>query len=236
MDAISGGLLNGGWQKRLARLLSALTACGIVAACHSATVPPEPPPRQSPPAPVSANPEQGFAAVIHLAETLLEVHAEPMDVGGELVPDAVMFHVNGGLDRVLDFHERLAAKGSYLFLLEPVQEHGPDTLGLVPTIDQFEVVRIVGTNGNGLHSSEEVLAWLRQLHQAQPFLLVGMGVDFVQGAFVEPVRDPAGMAHNVYAFCPDFWNQGLGLFSKGDPEAEIERYFAANQTFFFWWD
>jgi len=236
MAVISSGSLRGSWQETWPRLLTALTACGIVAACHRATVPPAAPPRPSPALPVSTNSEQGFAAAVQLAESLLKVQSVPMLVAGEPVPGAVMFHVNNGLDRVLDFHGRLEAKGSYLFLLRPIEEHGPDTVGLVPTTDKFEVVRIVGTNGNGLHSSEEVLAWLRQLDQVQPFELVGVGADFVQGAFVEPVRDPARMAQSVYSFCPDFWDQGLGLFVKGDPEAEIERYFASDQTFFFWWD
>jgi len=225
--------LLGSRQKGRAPLLPALIACGIVVACHTATVPQAPPPRQSPPAPASP---PGFAAAVRQAETLLKVQAVPMVVAGEPVHGAVMFHVDHGLDRVLDFHDRLEAMGSYLFLLEPIQEHDPDTLGLAPTTDKFELVRMVGTTGNGLHSSAEVLAWLHQLDQAQPFQLVGVGVDFVQGAFVEPVRDPVGMAHNVYSFCPDFWLQGLGLFIKGDPEIEIAKYFASNQAFFFWWD
>jgi hypothetical protein len=167
---------------------------------------------------------------------MLKTQAAPMVVAGEPVPGAVMFHADHGLERVAACHDRLEAAGSFLFLLEPTQEHGPDTLGLAPTTDKFEVIQLVGTNANRLHSPAEVLIWLRQLDQTQPFVLVGAGIDFVQGAFVAPVRDPVGMAHNVHSFCPDFWNQGLGLFIKGEPEAEIAKYFTSQRAFFFWWD
>jgi hypothetical protein len=229
----NGPVLIGSRQKGRASSLWTLIACGIVAACQAGTVPQTPPPRQRPP---SAESPRGFAAAVRQAESLLGVPAVPMVVAGEPVQGAVMFHVEHGLDRMLSLHDRLAAMGSYLFLLEPIQEQGPDTLGLAPTTDKFEVIRTVGTTGNGLHSSAEVLAWLHRLDQTQPFELVGAGADFVQGAFVEPVRDPVGMAHDVYSFCPDFWKQGLGLFIKGEPETEIAKYFASDQTFFFWWD
>ena len=184
----------------------------------------------------SKNSLHAFQAAVQLAETLLKTHAVPMIVAGEPVQGAVMFQTDHGLERVSDFHDRLATAGSFLFLLKPTQEHGPDTLGLAPTTDKFEVIQMVGTNGNSLHTQAEVLTWLRQLDQTQPFVLVGAGIDFVQGAFVDPVRDPAGMAHKVYSFCPDFWDQGLGLFIKGDPETEIAKYFESERSFFFWWD
>ena len=98
------------------------------------------------------------------------------------------------------------------------------------------MVRPIGTNGNRAHDSAHVLAWLRKLDRAEPFVLSGVGYDFVEGAFVAPVRDPVALAHNVYAFCPDFWNQGLGLFNDGPPEEGIARYFTSARDFFLWRD
>jgi hypothetical protein len=58
----------------------------------------------------------------------------------------------------------------------------------------------------------------------------------VEGAFSGPVRDPAALAHNIYTFCPDFWNQGLGLTQHGPPEEGIAKYFSTEGYFYFWWD
>ena len=80
----------------------------------------------------------------------------------------------------------------------------------------------VGTNPNGAnygHDNAAVIAWLRALHAKQPFALTGAGRDFVEGRFVEPVRDPEALAEIVHAFCPDFFNQGLGLMEEGEPHA-----------------
>ena len=116
-------------------------------------------------------------------------------------------------------------------------EGRPQVVALLPTTDKFEVVRLVGTSRNRPHDSGAVSTWVRELDRTQSFALLGAGIDFVEGFFLSPVGDPVALAHNVHAFCPDFWHQGLGLSQPAQsPEAGIASYFEAERYFFFWWD
>lgn len=196
---------------------------------------------------------QDFPSAVRAAEAKLGSKATALRLRtGDAVAGGVMFPVPEGLTALAHVHDELEAMGAYLFIVErgtpPVQVSGsdgasptllagePDILALLPTTDKFEVVRRVGTNGNGLHDSEQVLSWLRELDRTQPFKLVGVGFDFVEGVFVSAVHDPNAMARNVYTFCPDFWDQGLGLTQKGPPEDGIAKYFTTERYFRFWWD
>lgn len=195
-----------------------------------------------------------FSAAVRVAETKLGSKSSPILLrSGDAIAGGVMFSVDDGLAAIRSAHDELASLGAYLFILDrgtpavridPPVDGGvatelkaePDLLGLLPTTDKFEVIRMVGTNGNSLHTGAEVIAWLRDLDQGHPFVLVGAGVDFVEGVFLKPVQDPDALARNVYAFCPDFWDQSLGLVQKEPAETGLARYFASERYFRFWWD
>jgi hypothetical protein len=195
-----------------------------------------------------------FAVAVRTAEAKLKSKSSPILLrSGDVIPGGVMLLSPDGLTALGGLHDQLEAFGAYLFIVEhgmpPVQfgpgpdgavpaarEAEPDKLGLFPTTDKFEVVRMVGTNGNRLHSAAELLSWLRDLDRSHPFVLVGAGVDFVEGVFRSPVQDPEALARNVYSFCPDFWDQGIGLTKEGPAEAGVAKYFTSERYFYFWWD
>ena len=112
-------------------------------------------------------------------------------------------------------------------------------LGLLPTTDKCDVLRILRTNGNSAHTHDEVIAWLKDIDRTDPFLLVGASYDAVGLFFVEPVHDPAALAKNVLSFCPDFYSQGIGLDPANhgaDPVVVIEQNFKTERLVHFWWD
>jgi hypothetical protein len=158
------------------------------------------------------------------------------------------------LQVVAEQQERFIRMGAFLFVLEhgspPVEVRSdaadggvvavggdPDVVALLPTTDKLEVVRFIGTNANRRHDTGEIVSWLRELDRDQPFVLLGAGLDFVEGAFLEPVHDPQTLAKNVYSVCPDFWDQGVGLAqSAPSPQEGLAAYFKTERYFHFWWD
>src|SRR5262245_32417168 len=158
---------------------------------------------------------------------------------GDELDGLVMFEMKGdsGLKLVLRHRDRLRPAGAYFFLYEHGFATGPDVVALAPTTDQFDVVRRAGTDGaNYDHDNAAVIAWLRQIDHDDPIDVTGAGLDFVEGRFLSRVKDPAKLAERIYSFCPDFVDQGLGLTESGEPHALIQKYFASNVDFFFWWD
>lgn len=165
-----------------------------------------------------------------------------------------MLPADNALNVVAEQQVRFATWGTFIFVLQHgsprVEVHsdasgsGLDVVGsesdmvaVLPTTDKFEVVRLLGTNGNHAHSADQIRAWLRELDRRQPFVLLGASYDFVEGAFLKPVDDPRGLAQSVYTFCPDFWDQGLGLVeSAPSPQEGIAAYFTTERYFYFWWD
>jgi hypothetical protein len=132
---------------------------------------------------------------------------------------------------------RFRPGGAYLFVYEHGFGRHPDVVGLASTTDKFDLVRRVQTDGaNYGHDNAAVITWLREIDGDDPFELTGAGRDFVEGFFRAKVTDRKRLAVRIYAFCPDFVDQGIGLTEKGEPHALIEGYFASNQEFFFWWD
>jgi hypothetical protein len=194
---------------------------------------------------------------VRVAESLIGLKAETIPLhDGSLIPGAVIFRVqnDSAIDSVLKLHHQLESLGAYLRVVEhgsPAAEfHSnpgeaahdttipaePDLIGLLPTVDKFEAVRLIGTNGNGKYGNDEVVAWLRNLDRTQPLVVVGAGYDFVEGAFVDPIRDPQALARAINTFCPDSWAAGPAFLEKGPPEPHIAKHLSADRTFDCWWD
>jgi len=53
-----------------------------------------------------------------------------------------------------------------------------------------------------------LVTWLRALGRDQPFVLTGIGFDWLEGRFTTAIRDPRALARRFYAFCPDIVDQG----------------------------
>jgi ankyrin repeat protein len=127
-----------------------------------------------------------------------------------------------------DFLER----GVYVY--EPTHRAGgnaPERLAVLPTRDKYKVIAYMGTNGaNCGVGTEEVIRWLRQLEARQPFVLTGIGGDFLAGRFLAPVKKPKELAEQMYEFCPDIVDQGCGSVS------ELANHLRTKRTLYFWWD
>jgi hypothetical protein len=136
-------------------------------------------------------------------------------------------------DRLDEWRARYLLRGVYVVRYDDTFGYGAgrDAILLLPTRDQFEVVRAVGTNGlNYEIGNARVLRWLRDLHRTHPFVVTEAGLDYVAGRFARPVRDPGRLARRFFRFCPDIVWQGT------DTVAALADELRASQTLYCWWD
>ena len=128
---------------------------------------------------------------------------------------------------------RFLEKGYYLFRSE--QHFGigghADRVALFPRTDPYEILRLMGTNGwNYAIGPDSIVAWLKALERDHPFVLTGMGFDWVEGRFRSAIRDANALARQLYAFCPDVVSQGTETVEA------LAQELVASQRLYCWWD
>jgi hypothetical protein len=128
---------------------------------------------------------------------------------------------------------RFIEKGFYLFRSE--QHSGiqgqPDRVALFPRSDPYEILHLMGTNGwNYGIGPDSIVAWLRALERDHPFILTGMGFDWLEGRFRSAIPDADALARRFYAFCPDIVEQGTKTVEA------LARELAESQRLYCWWD
>jgi len=133
---------------------------------------------------------------------------------------------------LLKAHTNFLAKGCYLFRHDQSFGIGgqPDTLALLPTTNKFEVMALVEVNGANFNLyTAGIIQWMKQLEQEQPYVLTGIGTDYMEGYFTTPVRDARGLAKRMYSFCPDIVDQGVETVDRLAKELQKGKLY-------FWWD
>src|SRR3989449_807438 len=128
---------------------------------------------------------------------------------------------------------RFLEKGFYLFRSE--QHFGiggrGDRVALFPRSDRYEILRLMGTNGwNYGIGPDSIIAWLTALERDHPFILTGIGFDWVEGRFRSAINDADALARRFYAFCPDVVNQGTGTVGA------LARELRESKQLYCWWD
>jgi ankyrin repeat protein len=111
---------------------------------------------------------------------------------------------------------------------------GIDTTSLLlfPTTDKYAVLRAHGTDGiNHGHTTEDVIAWLREMEKKNPFVLTACSHAYVAGKFTGPPRGAGALAERLCAFCPDLID-GDVIDSPAQVAGELER----THEFGLWWD
>lgn len=121
------------------------------------------------------------------------------------------------------------------FHFRHVRHHGIDgrldRVAILPTADKYAVLEAIGTSGaNCGLSNADVVAWLRALEQHAPFILPGVGTDFLELEFEQPLRDAKQWASRIYEFCPDAVDQGIGSVAR------LEKHLQRNKGLSLWWD
>jgi ankyrin repeat protein len=164
-----------------------------------------------------------------LAEMKQICGSKPQPMSG--IDGVFTFHVHSSKKGSLDLrklHQDFLRKGFYAFSTDATSDA---QLALAPTADKYALIAAFQTNGANYDlGPEEIAQWLRDLEEEVPFILTGIGWDFLKGHFNGPRRDPHDLAQRMYEFCPDIVDQGVG---EVDTLAES---LAERDDLFFWWD
>jgi hypothetical protein len=135
------------------------------------------------------------------------------------------------LKTLFRLRETMGSAGYMIFIVERNFGYVPDRLALIKGSDQFEILRIQGTNGiNYDIGNDEVITRLKEWNAIYPLDIIGAGLDFVEAAFVKAPEDMEAFAGKVYEFCPDVVDQGTGTVKA--LAAQMRR----SGALYLWWD
>jgi len=106
-----------------------------------------------------------------------------------------------------------------------------EKIGILKGMDQYEIMRIMNTNGDDYDiSNEDVIERLEDWEIHSPFDIIGADNDWVEIEFRTLPKDLDAFAEEVYDFCPDAVDQGPG--STFELAKEIQK----TKKLFLWWD
>ncbi|WP_116789913.1 DUF4253 domain-containing protein [Flavobacterium psychrotrophum] len=125
----------------------------------------------------------------------------------------------------------LRQKGYILFKSYDGFGHGSDSLTILKTKDQFDILRAVGTEAvNYNHTTNAIIGTLYRWHTKYPFTIKGAGPDWIEAQFIKQPADMTAFAKELYAFCPDIVDQGSGSVD------EMAKEMKDNNILYLWWD
>lgn len=183
-----------------------------------------------------------FPGAVRALEQLAGMRAVPLEVEDGATGDVRRsdgVEVRFAADRTDSLIARAGplfrARGFLLFRDEYTFGIGgePEYVALYPRDDPAEVMRLIGANGTNFGiDTDSVVAWFGRLNARHPFVLTGVGHDYVEGRFVRrpTAQEAQALAREFYAFCPDVVDQGTGTVRK--LAAEIRR----EAVIYCWWD
>ena len=135
-------------------------------------------------------------------------------------------------NKVLNDHSDDVRKSGFcLFRATTSISEGNHRIILLPTADPYVAVRAMRTNAANYDlSTADIIRWLRALEESQPFVLEGIGRDFIEGSFATTLSNLKELADQIYKFAPDVVDQGTETVQR--LAAEIKK----TKKFFLWWD
>jgi len=135
-------------------------------------------------------------------------------------------------DQVLwSLREKLKRRNYMAFQIEINNSLKVDRIGIIKGTDQYEILRIMHTNGDDDDvSHEDVIAKLKQWETRIRFEIVGAENDWVEIEFRTMPQDLKAFAEDVYEFSPNTVDEGTGSL------AELVKDISATKSLVLWWN
>lgn len=124
-------------------------------------------------------------------------------------------------------------KGYTLFIL--IRNFGinnkPDVMGILKTIDKYEILRSIKTQGANYDIDQDSLRSIIKIFDTKYSLdLVGAGGDWCEFKINKEPTNWLTFAQEAYKACPDIVNQGMETVEALADEME------KTKRLYFWWD
>ena len=195
-----------------------------------------------PPAPPQVD-EAALAAQVGVSDSALAIIRDvargpltglhPTDSNGtELPPRGVAFGASKAqvAGRIAQLRERL---GPGFLVFEAQRNYGtaPDSIGIIPSTDQFDILRVRNTDGiNYDIDKDSVLVLVRQWHTQYDLEITGAALDWFEARIKRPPPDYRAFADVLFKVCPDIVTQGTNTV-----EALVVEMRRSN-LLYCWWD
>ena len=114
-------------------------------------------------------------------------------------------------DLIFTLKDDFLNKGYTIFLLENNFNIGEklDNIGVLNTVDKYEVLKLVGTNGANYDiSNDSVITIIKQFDKKYALELIGASGDWCEFVINAKTTDWNEFANEVYKVCPDVVDQG----------------------------
>ena len=149
------------------------------------------------------------------------------------LPKAIKFQANEnqGTKIVKDFREELKTLNLIIYKSEENYGNGDDTITILQSENKFEPLYFEATNAvNYDMETPDLIEKLKTWDKLYGIEFYGIGVDFLSGEFKTLPKDLKKFSKEMYEFCPDIVDQGVGDIHN------LEKAIKESNGFFLWWD
>lgn len=107
----------------------------------------------------------------------------------------------------------------------------PDSIGVIASADQFDILRVRSTDGINFDiTNDSVLKLARIWHDQYGLEFTGAALDWFEARIIRPPADWLAFAQALYAVCPDIVDQGTNTVQA--LADELRR----TKLLYCWWD
>ena len=150
----------------------------------------------------------------------------------EFAADGIVLNTKPKAGRTVlrEVRQELDSTDYNAYLLDEHYGHGPDQIAVLDA-DDHEYLALVRTDAVNFELDHEaVMEQYRQWETEYDLKLVGAGLDWMEADIGNPPSDWTAFAQEVFEFCPDVVDQGVG--SVAALATEMER----SSDLYLWWD
>jgi hypothetical protein len=132
---------------------------------------------------------------------------------------------------VKSLRDEFFSKGYLIYISEFNYGYSPDAITILKTKDKFDILRFEGTNGinYGIYT-EDIIEKLLVWDKNYGLKMIAAGFDLVQADYKKLPDNIDRYAKDLYEFCPDIVEQGVG--SVDALKTEVIR----TRELYLWWD
>ncbi len=153
--------------------------------------------------------------------------------GYQIVVDGVSVSVaQDKVEQILSrLKPKLRKKGYMAFIVEVNDGIKTDKIGVLKGIDQYDILRVMQTNGEEDDiSNEEVIAKLREWGKSSPFEIIGAENDWIEIEFKKLPNNLKSFVEDLEDFCPNAVEDGTSA------EEELVKEIQKTKRLYLSWD